>query len=81
MDLIFKERFMGLREKYFDGAPLPVVFYYTSDGNNAPTVKTPRSHRCIAAMVDNMDESFLTTGSWAMVKKRIAREKKDKAGE
>jgi hypothetical protein len=29
------------------------------------------------AMVENMEESFLTTGSWGMAKKRIALEKKE----
>lgn len=49
MDIAFKERFTGLREKYFGGAPLPIVFYYASYGNDSPRVKTPEAHRCIAA--------------------------------
>jgi hypothetical protein len=51
MDIAFKERFLGLWEKYFNGTCLPVIF---------------------TSMVANMAESFLATGSWAMVKKRIA---------
>jgi hypothetical protein len=35
MDCAFKERFIGLRDKFFDGAPLPAVFHYT-DNEGAP---------------------------------------------
>jgi hypothetical protein len=43
-----KERFLGLWDKYFAGAELPIVFYYTDAPGSAQSVK-PSGHRCIFA--------------------------------
>jgi uncharacterized protein (DUF169 family) len=57
MDMLVKERFMQLWDKYFDGAGLPMVFYYTNDEKAATKVKVPSQHRCILA-----DLSRVATG-------------------
>lgn len=49
MDLKLKERFIRLWKEYFDGAALPIVFYYTDDAGSAQLVKPPREHRCVIA--------------------------------
>ncbi|NLT21593.1 MAG: DUF169 domain-containing protein, partial [Syntrophorhabdus sp.] len=52
MNMQFKERFLKLWEKYFPGASLPVVFFYSDDEAGAAIVKGPKSleeHRCILA--------------------------------
>ncbi len=49
MDVMVKEKFMELWKKYFDGAGLPVVFYYTNDEKAATKVKIPTEHRWILA--------------------------------
>ncbi|HQE81237.1 MAG TPA: DUF169 domain-containing protein [Syntrophorhabdaceae bacterium] len=50
MDIRLKERFMGLWERYFNGAPLPIVFFYTDQEGVAPRVKPPKTgHRCVYA--------------------------------
>jgi hypothetical protein len=47
MDREIKEKFINLWNKYFSGADLPVVFYYTDDEGCAPKIKAPIGHRCI----------------------------------
>jgi uncharacterized protein (DUF169 family) len=49
MDVKLKEKVMGLWRKYFDGAALPIVFYYTDEGGSAHMVKSPTGHRCLLA--------------------------------
>jgi hypothetical protein len=49
MDLKTKERFMRLWEKYFNGAQLPIVFYYTDREGVADLVGPPAEHRCVIA--------------------------------
>ncbi len=50
MNIETKERFMRLWEKYFDGARLPIVFYYTDNEKAAARVKPPAAaHRCVFA--------------------------------
>ncbi|MDR2017971.1 MAG: DUF169 domain-containing protein [Syntrophobacterales bacterium] len=49
MDMMLKAKFLNLWEEYFDGAALPVVFYYTDNGQAAGRVKTPVGHRCVIA--------------------------------
>jgi len=46
MDMRMKDRFLHLWEKYFDGAELPITFYYTDDAKPAEMVKPPSEHRC-----------------------------------
>ena len=49
MDMQMKEKFITLWEKYFDGAGLPLIFYYTSEPGGAEMVKPSSGHRCIFA--------------------------------
>jgi uncharacterized protein (DUF169 family) len=49
MDMKVKEEFVTLWEKYFDGAELPVCFYYTDQAGAVELVKRPCGHRCLIA--------------------------------
>jgi len=52
MDMQLKERFIQRWEKYFPGAPLPIIFFYSDDESGATKVKGPKSleqHRCVIA--------------------------------
>lgn len=50
MDVQLKERFMILWKRYFNGASLPIVFFYTDKEGAAPRVKPPNAgHRCVFA--------------------------------
>ena len=49
MDMTRKNEFMRLWTKHFDGAELPIVFYYTDKPGNADPMKPPTGHRCIFA--------------------------------
>jgi len=45
MDMTLKNKFENLWKKYFNGAELPIVFYYTDTGK--VTVKPVSGHRCV----------------------------------
>ena len=47
MDMKFKEKFSRLWQKYFDGASLPIIFYYTDEAGRARPMKPTSGHRCI----------------------------------
>lgn len=49
MNIEFKEDFMGLWRRYFDGAELPIVFYYTDEEEHAELVKLGTLPRCAIA--------------------------------
>ncbi len=52
MDMILKERFKELWTRYFNGAELPVTFFYTDREDAAPKVRPPKNpgaHRCVIA--------------------------------
>ncbi len=52
MDMQLKETFIKRWEKYFPGAPLPIVFFYSDHEAGATKVKGPKSleeHRCVIA--------------------------------
>jgi len=49
MDTKIKEKFISLWEKYFNGAELPITFYYTNEARGAEAVKPSSGHRCIFA--------------------------------
>jgi len=51
MDLGFKERFMKLWRKYFDGAELPITFYYTNEQGRGELVKAPATHQCLIGVL------------------------------
>ena len=54
MDLALKQKFLSLWDKYFDGAELPLVFYYTDaePPNNGKEKKSPTAHRCVMADIN-----------------------------
>lgn len=47
MDMMVKTKFMEAWDKYFPGAELPIVFYYTDQADAAGTVPPPSGHQCI----------------------------------
>ena len=49
MDIKLKEKFITLWNKYFDGAELPITFYYSDQPRAAEPAKPPSGHRCILA--------------------------------
>ena len=49
MDMEMKERFTKRWERYFDGADLPVAFFYRDEDGGAGRVKPPAGHRCVLA--------------------------------
>jgi len=46
MDMKSKQEFIGLWRKYFNGAELPIIFYYTNK-KVAEVVEPPSNHRCV----------------------------------
>jgi len=56
MDMEIKEKFMGLWEKYFDGAELPITFYYANKAKGMEVVKPSSGHRCIFADLSKVRE-------------------------
>ena len=51
MDARFKERFMELWKKYFDGAELPITFYYADDAGRSEPVEVPATHQCLIGVL------------------------------
>jgi hypothetical protein len=49
MDIATQEKFIKLWQKYFNGAELPIVFFYTDNEKAAPKVEAPKGQRCIIA--------------------------------
>lgn len=49
MDMRIKQRFLQLWDQYFNGAELPIVFYYTDQVEDAKLIERPSEHRCIMA--------------------------------
>jgi uncharacterized protein (DUF169 family) len=49
MDEKIKEKFIRNWAKYFKGASLPIVFYYTDTEPASGKVKPPADHRCVVA--------------------------------
>lgn len=47
MDMTVKTKFIDAWDKYFPGAELPIVFYYTDQAAAAGTVPPPSGHQCI----------------------------------
>ena len=47
MDVKIKEKFVRLWEKYFNGAELPITFYYTDDVGRVEEIKPASDHRCV----------------------------------
>ena len=51
MDVRFKERFMELWRKYFNGAEVPITFYYANDAGRSELVKAPAMHQCLIGVL------------------------------
>jgi uncharacterized protein (DUF169 family) len=49
MDMRLKQKFIGQWGKHFDGAELPISFYYSEQVKAAELVKPSSDHRCIMA--------------------------------
>jgi uncharacterized protein (DUF169 family) len=49
MDMKIKDKFMRLWVKYFNGAELPIIFYYTDKPAGEELIQSYSSHRCVIA--------------------------------
>lgn len=47
MDMELKQQFAERWERYFDGADLPITFYYTDRENAAEPATVPSGHQCV----------------------------------
>jgi len=47
MDIKIKQEFMRLWREYFNGAELPIAFFYTDEEISAQLVEPPLGHRCV----------------------------------
>lgn len=47
MDEQLKQRFIGLWDKFFRGAELPIGFYYTDEEGRGEHAELPKGHRCV----------------------------------
>jgi len=55
MDLEFKDKFLGLWKKYFNGAELPITFYYTDQEGRGELVKAPATgHQCFIGVLNKV---------------------------
>lgn len=51
MDMTGKTRFLEAWSKYFPGAELPIVFYYTDQEDRAEKVPPPSAHQCLIGVL------------------------------
>lgn len=56
MDIQLKDKFTELWEKYFNGAELPITFYYTGEGGHAELVKPGSVPRCVIGALSDVRE-------------------------
>jgi uncharacterized protein (DUF169 family) len=54
MDIKMKEKFIEGWKKYFNGADLPIAFYYSHEAGGAETVKSPSGHQCIIGVLSRV---------------------------
>jgi uncharacterized protein (DUF169 family) len=47
MDSKLQQQCIRAWKKHFEGADLPIIFYYSDEPGDAETVKPPRGHRCL----------------------------------
>jgi uncharacterized protein (DUF169 family) len=47
MDMKIKDKFIQLWSKYFNGAELPITFYYTDQEGGAELAEPPSDHTCL----------------------------------
>jgi uncharacterized protein (DUF169 family) len=52
MDMTMKDKFIALWNTYFNGAELPVTFYYTDEERNAELVPPPTGHQCVVGVLE-----------------------------
>jgi uncharacterized protein (DUF169 family) len=52
MDMQLKKQFMELWKKYFDGAELPITFYYSDNTGDIEVVKKPSDHACVISVLN-----------------------------
>lgn len=54
MDIKLKDKFIELWKKYFNGAELPITFYYTGEEGHAELVKPGSVPRCVIGALSNV---------------------------
>jgi uncharacterized protein (DUF169 family) len=54
MDIKIKEKFSTLWNRYFNGAELPLAFYYTDEEGHAQSAKPVSGHRCFIAALSEV---------------------------
>ena len=54
MDMQIKEKFLERWKKYFDGANLPITFYYSTEAGNQELVKPPSGHQCFIGVLSRV---------------------------
>jgi uncharacterized protein (DUF169 family) len=54
MDVTLHKKFITLWKKYFDGAELPITFYYTNEIKDTELIKPPSGHRCIMLDIEKV---------------------------
>ena len=54
MDTQLKKGFMKLWKKYFEGAELPITFYYSKDAGDIEIVKKPSDHSCVIGVLNKV---------------------------
>jgi uncharacterized protein (DUF169 family) len=54
MDIKLKEKFIERWKKYFNGADLPITFYYSNETVNPEVVKSPSGHQCFIGVLSRV---------------------------
>jgi len=54
MDIKMKEKFIEGWKKYFNGADLPIAFYYSHEAGNAGIVNPPSGHQCFIGVLSKV---------------------------
>jgi uncharacterized protein (DUF169 family) len=54
MDIKMKEKFIEGWKKYFNGADLPIAFYYSHEAGNAEIVNPPSGHQCFIGVLSKV---------------------------
>jgi uncharacterized protein (DUF169 family) len=56
MDIQLKERFLERWKNYFDGANLPITFYYSNEAGNLELLKPPSGHQCFIGVLSRVQK-------------------------
>ena len=56
MDLQLKGTFLDKWTKYFNGADLPIAFYYSKEAGNLELVKPPSGHQCFIGVLSRVQK-------------------------